>query len=283
MTKYLIMFLLLLASELITAQIISGKVIDSQTKKALPYVNIGILHKNIGTVSDINGGFKLETSKALPSDTLKMSCIGYTPLIFPLKSSFENANLENQTFELDFKSGELSEVIIRPGNSKTKILGNKIQNSMIVFGVSSYELGAEVGTVLSYNKKNVAQLRNVNFYITKNEFDTLVFRVNLYEFKNGLPGESILKEPIYIKTTIKKGVLSLELSDYQIYIKGNSFISLEWISDSNDFSGAEKGFSKLHFSAGFINNESYGRMTSQGDWKKLQVGLGFWTTVTYKK
>ena len=56
------LLLILLQPILVEAQnrtVISGSIYDAETKKALPYVNIGFLKESIGTVSDENGEFHL--------------------------------------------------------------------------------------------------------------------------------------------------------------------------------------------------------------------------------
>ncbi|MCL3782129.1 hypothetical protein EMN47_17210 [Prolixibacteraceae bacterium JC049] len=55
----------------------SGKVEDSKTKQAIPYVNIGIRNTLIGTSADFNGNFYLKIPSQYQSDTISFSCIGY--------------------------------------------------------------------------------------------------------------------------------------------------------------------------------------------------------------
>ena len=54
---------------------ISGKVTDALTNESIPFANITFQGTNIGTTSDINGNYLIETST--PSDTLIASFIGY--------------------------------------------------------------------------------------------------------------------------------------------------------------------------------------------------------------
>lgn len=58
---------------------IRGKVIDKETGEGLPYVNISFVGTTVGTVTDIDGGFYIETNKA--TTQLKASYIGYDPLV----------------------------------------------------------------------------------------------------------------------------------------------------------------------------------------------------------
>src|SRR5688500_4884102 len=59
---------------------ISGKVIDTENRKPLSYVNIGIKEKNIGTVSKEDGFFKIEVPLEYQSDSLTFSIVGYHEL-----------------------------------------------------------------------------------------------------------------------------------------------------------------------------------------------------------
>ena len=55
-----------------------GQVLDAATKEPLPYVNIGLINKNIGTVSDDYGYFELDVNAKLNAqDTLLFSMIGF--------------------------------------------------------------------------------------------------------------------------------------------------------------------------------------------------------------
>lgn len=63
----------------VAQQLIEGRVIDQETLEPIPYVNIGFLGKDTGTVGDEEGRFTLQV-KSLEShmgDTLRFSSIGY--------------------------------------------------------------------------------------------------------------------------------------------------------------------------------------------------------------
>ncbi len=52
-----------------------GKVVDAKTKETLPFVNIYFVGKNIGTTTDYNGEYEIETQWA--SNTIAASYVGY--------------------------------------------------------------------------------------------------------------------------------------------------------------------------------------------------------------
>ena len=259
------------------SQTILGTVQNTTTKSPIGYVNIGIVGKNVGTVSDEKGNFVIELNDQYDKDTLKFSMIGFKNLqvvVGNFKKDFlsKKGNLQ---IDLEQNITFLNEVIIKPKKYVTKIIGNTTNSSSIVGGFASNDLGSELGTVMKI-KKSPASIENVNFNIAINKYDSITFRINIYKMRNGIPGENILKEPLYITTKIKKGTLKIDLRKYNLIVDDNFLASIEWIKGL-------KG-SNLYFSGGLLNQDSYSRKTSQGNWKKVPtIGLGIYSTVTYEK
>lgn len=56
---------------------IRGLVFDMDKKTALPYTNIFVLHKNVGTISNEIGHFTLITSELEKNDTVRFQYVGY--------------------------------------------------------------------------------------------------------------------------------------------------------------------------------------------------------------
>jgi hypothetical protein len=128
-------------------------------------------------------------------------------------------NQENLKIELTPSTKELQEVIISAGKYKNLITGNNIKSSMIIAGFQNRSLGAEMGTVLKYNKEKKGLLTNLHFNVVANKFDTIKFRVNLYEIENGIPNESMLSEPIYFYGTPTNGAITINVSERRIHLK----------------------------------------------------------------
>jgi hypothetical protein len=169
----------------------------------------------------------------------------------------------------------LAEITVKPKVMKTKVLGNTNNSESVIAGFKSNDLGSEVGTVMRIRKKPT-HLENVNFNIATNEIENCKFRMNIYSMKNGQPDSIILKEPIYITTSLKSGTLSVDLKKYNLWVESDFLVSLEWIEDY--------GTNKLAFCAGLMDSNSMWRKTSQDKWMKATpVGMGFNATVTYEK
>jgi hypothetical protein len=261
----------LLGFTALKAQKIEGKIIDAKTKEPVPFANVGILHRNIGTVCDENGMFSLPTGTALVTDTFRISSLGYKAIAVRVS----DASKFNGNFMLEPQAVALNEITIKPKTIKSIKLGNTADSKSMQAGFASNDLGSELGTVLKYSKKNPGKIKNVHFNISNNTYDSLLFRVNIYSFKKGKTGESLLKEAIYVRTKIKNGTLNLDLDAKEIYITGDALLALEWIKDL--------GSKGLYFSCGLLNANSYARKASQGDWEKIPVGIGFWAEVAYEK
>jgi hypothetical protein len=256
------------------AQIISGKLIDSNSNP-IAFANIGLVGKDVGTVSDENGSFKLELKSENAKDTLKFSIIGFKSLEFVV-SDFNRDHFGNfQEIKLDKSITTLNEITVKPKTFVSKTLGNTANSGSIIGGFESNDLGSEVGTVMKI-KRAPTFIETVNFNIGQNKYDSVTFRVNIYKMENGVPTENILKEPIYATANNEQKILSVDLKKYNLVVDGDFLVSLEWIKDL-------KGRG-LYFCGGLFNADSFSRKTSQGKWKKVEtIGLGFNTVVTYEK
>jgi hypothetical protein len=271
--KYLITFIFLTGSYA-EAQTFTGKVIDAESKQPIKYTSIGIVRKNIGTVSDESGNFTIDLPAQNDKDTIMFSLIGYNSFELEVMKFKKEYLFKEKQIELGKKIVTLSNVIIISNKYTIGIVGNKTIRLMSVAFFTHPDLGCEIGTVMKI-KKTPAFIQNVNFAIASNKFDSIIFRVNICKMENGLPGVSILNEPIFVTTKMKKGILSVDLRNYNLYVEDNFFLSLEWIKDL--------GKKSLNFYFGFTGQQSYSRVTSLGTWEKLPLRLGFYATVLYEK
>lgn len=257
------------------SQTISGTVVDLASKQALAYVNIGIIGKGIGTVSDINGKFSINLDDSLNSQTLKFSYIGYKSQSFNVREVKKNLQNNTLSIALEENTFSLTQVVIKPKVLKTKVLGNTNNNKGAMAGFKSNDLGSELGTIMKI-KKPSTHIENVNFNIANNEIENAKFRMNIYSMKNGQPDSILLKEPIYVTTSIKSGTLTVDMKKYNLWVDTDFMVSLEWIENY--------GPNKLYFCVGLMDSNSMWRKTSQDKWQKATpVGIGFNSTVTYEK
>jgi len=106
---------------------IKGQLYDKQTKKILPFVTIGIVEKNIGTVSNNDGIFILKLPSTYLNSTVIISHLGYKTQQLPIKL------LINQKVDVFLETEFISiqEVIIRNVDPKEvirKVYQNRYAN-----------------------------------------------------------------------------------------------------------------------------------------------------------
>ena len=149
------MFLLTFSVKAQELTVIKGKVIDAYTKEPLPFVNIVIEGKNIGTTTNYNGQYSITTQWA--SGKITASFLGYEKQSKPIKTG------ERQiiNFELVPDSLKLDEVVIV---SKRKRYRNK--NNPAV------ELIKKV-----IKNKNKNRLENLDYY-EYTKYEKIEFDIN---------------------------------------------------------------------------------------------------------
>jgi len=266
------------------SQLYTGQLINKESGQPIPFVNIGLIGRNIGTVSDTAGWFNLELDSEFDQDTICLSCVGYMSrkyLICEFKDTIRSTG--KVKFELSPIAYRLNEVIVRPVEFKTYTLGNFCEaNSAYGNAFYSKLLGTEIGIVINLpQRKKKAFLKNFRFFVGEFTFDKFPVRLNIYDLKNDLPNENILEEPIYtIITSVGEYIIDLE--KYNIITIGDFFISLEY------YEIADKTEGKLIFCA--VHNRKmnksngYYRLTSHGNWQRERFdNVGFSVQVDCEK
>ena len=79
---------------------------------------------------------------------------------------------------------------------------------------------------------------------------------------------------IIIETDIKTGIVSVDLTPYDIVVEDDFVVAIEWVEDL--------GIGNLLFSAGFFGSNLFARVASQGQWERIGVAaIGMNVGVTY--
>ncbi|MDG1652280.1 MAG: carboxypeptidase-like regulatory domain-containing protein [Flavobacteriaceae bacterium] len=265
MSKY-VLFLLVLILNYVSGfgqTELIGQVIDALTEEPIPYVNIGLVDENIGTVSDEQGYFQLEIDPLQYSQSnLRFSMIGFESKTYVLQEYLQKELL---IIPLTEESTELEEVVVSTKRTQfeTKILGNKTTTKLIYAAFTTNKLGNEMGFVVRQRKRPMI-LKKFNIPLVENDYGLIRFRLNFYSVENGLPTSTLLKENIIIETDATSGIVSKDLAPYEIVIDEDFFVSIEWIEDL--------GPGKLYFSGGFFGSPLIAREVSQGTWSKVGSG-----------
>ena len=239
---------------------IAGSVLNAESNLPVEYVNIGIVGKNIGTVSDKNGQFNLLIESQYLNDSLLFSCIGYESCSVKISDI-----KENDIIPLKEKPFLLNEVVVIPRIFKEQVFGIASKSGIGVAGFKNNNLGYECGLLMK-NKKRT-EIKSVKVNISSCAYDTIFYRLNIYEVKEKGNFENILTEPIYViasKENVLNGSLQVDLTEQNIVVNGNFLVTLEHVRDL--------GNGGLWFPAS-LKQKTYYRKTSQGKWKTVPIGI----------
>jgi hypothetical protein len=191
-------------------QILRGKIFDTESREALPFVNISVLHKTSGTTTGINGDFTL---KVEAYDTLLISYVGYE------SQKLQPTNKKSIEILLKSKSNDLKEVEIIAGEDPAnEILRRAINN------------------IDQNNPQNLASFQYTAYHklfaVTEGSFDTIQsaaekFFENHYLFLNETYSERIFVRGRHDKETIIGNRMS-GVKDPFFAVLGNQFQSFSF-------------------------------------------------------
>lgn len=279
---FLIPVLLLISLQLPGQSTVEGTIKDGKSMKGLAYVNVGVVGKNVGTVTDSDGRFQLTVEETYDHDTLSISMVGYQRKSWRV-SDFRQLLRHETEIILDEEAYTMDEVVVygekfKGRKLKEKVLGNPTESKSNRTGFETNYLGNEMGIVIK-NKKRPTYIKDFNVSVVSNKYDSFKFRINFYDMKKGLPDKNILKENIIVTSDMKEGKLTVDLTPYNIMVEDDFFVSMEWIEDM----GEHGLFFSTETSAA---SPTIVRKTSQGAWKEVgkmayNTGIGITVTVQY--
>lgn len=272
----LLILVLLIGSKIFAQNSILGLVTDAESTKPVPYVSIGIINKADGTVSTINGSYQINLDALISdADTLKFSSIGYKSkafLVADVKKLLKNGALN---VSLERSVQELKQVDVSNRPVKVKILGYHTESKLFGVGFGSNSMGAQGGVRIPIKHPNT-NIESFSFYVIKNVFEQLTFRLNVYEMIDGKPGNSILNGNIIFKVGDKQtGVITVDLAAYNIVVDKDILVAVEWIESKPVTTTGTIAVAAVLFGS------SYFKQASQYFWVKKSTGLGFSVKANY--
>jgi len=258
------------------SQNIEGLIIDEDSKEQLGFVQIGVLGKNIGVLSDENGKFKLSTTIISKSDSIIISYLGYDTKYFTLtdfNNSLSEIKLKKQVYELpkiDLKAKALTKKR-KLGFPKTNSIKKGTGWSNKTPKIFDNPPG-ERGTIIKLKGKS-AFVKNINFHLANNEYDSIVCRIHLYTIKDGLPDLELTKENIFVTTTKKQGWVKVPIEYLQLIVEEDIIVTIEWVNAWKKESITGEG---LHFSIGSRGKLIWRERAHQPNWqvsKEYRMGI----------
>jgi len=236
---------------------LTGKVI-SENQEALPFVNIGIRKKNIGTSSLPDGTFSIAIPPQNENDTLTFSMVGYSELNLPIKDIIA---LNQHTFQLKFKTTSLTTLVVTSNKLVEQKFGIKKPAGVLHFTDGSTNQN-DIFEIAQLIKLDTApsKITSVNLFISQARKDSGTFRINFYGYDGSRPTERILEKSIVQTKEIREGWLTFDLTPYAVYLGGNFVIAIEFIP-------TPKKSSPIYYEVKLGgSSKSFVRASSQGEW-----------------
>ncbi|MBD3906375.1 alpha/beta fold hydrolase [Chryseobacterium sp. Ch-15] len=255
--------LLLFAAGFYYSQTISGTVISKNENQPVSYAKIGVDKENIGVITDENGNFTIDLSKANTSNKIKVEVAGYEPFTETV-ANFIKQN--QQKIYLKEKVKNIQEVVLKTKKLVDKNWGVNTKTKSVMYSVNpAFRKEDFLGeTALGFKASKKSKIKNINLNIASITADRpVIMRYAIYNEKNGLPNESILDEEITVELTKDKivdGTFSLDVNDKNIWVQGKFFVGIQFLKE---FEG-RVNISAALFRTGYIRK-------FYDEWKKMTI------------
>ncbi|WP_242921717.1 carboxypeptidase-like regulatory domain-containing protein [Pontibacter liquoris] len=254
------------------ATIVQGTVTSETAKEAIPFVNIGIKKKGVGTAADADGKFMLKLGEEFLQDTITFSAIGYQELSVPVSAVVASTS---NSFILKEKATALQEVVVLSKAPKIRKLGVTYKMPF-VFGNAETKSSDDISelALLIDVKDKSAELLSTTLYLKSTKADSASFRINFYKNAGGQPGSRIVEKSIVQRLPLTKGWVTIDLQPYGIFVDDDFFIGFEYLPDKQQ---TEKF---LFFYGAVLGGSIYARNVSLGAWRQTAGGrLSAYVTV----
>lgn len=239
-------------------QVLRGKVIDKTTGQILPYASVGIYKKNFGGITNSDGTFSIDISRADKKDSLLISYIGYAGVSLLLVDLVPAKEL---IVGLTPMPKELPEIAVA-GKRQIIGIGNVNYNGHFTgWGDYSSSRGRLRGLMVMLNEYPV---KAVAFacHIKHNTFDSVKVRLHILEFHgDSLPLKELLQDNIYAIIPKNAKWVKIDLTPYNIVIKDTIVLAVEWVDAWTPPSKPGKGSHLFTFSLsntpGYVYDRDY--------------------------
>jgi hypothetical protein len=260
----LLLFILFIPG-IVFCQSFKGMVLTNETRRGIGFVNVGIIGKNVGTVTDQLGNFSLVIDSRYDNDSLRFSLIGYEPRSYLVRAFREDSV---KVILLKTKMYNLDEVKVTYHRARSIRLGVPVVSDQLKSGFADNELGSELGIKVETNGR--VRLEDINLNVATCTYDSVTYRLNIYQCLDEDEYVNILQKPIYVTFSNDKikQAITLDLKKYSIIIEGPVLISLELYKDL--------GEGRLLFHTQFFTGTTYHRKTSEGRWTAAPGLIGMY-------
>ena len=246
-------------------KVFRGHIMDEETMNPISYASVGVLGKEIGSISDSAGTFKVNLpTQVKESDTILITSVGY----YSLKVAVKEATKKNM-FQLKAIEGVLPSVMVYD-LKKSGRMGDDTVNYSFYRGWYEYRTGGEIGRIINVLHKKY-KLNRIAFQVD-NKCDTCWLRLRVRKVAHFEPAEDLLQQSVIIpvtKHTPLDGVMEFDISDLGLLLREKKiYIGFEVIDCKNVdgrplslcFIGADYGehYFRKYPTVGWTSEDAYG-------------------------
>lgn len=259
-------FALACFSRISVAQTIVGTVTAGNGQQVLPFVNIGLPTRGLGTVADEQGHYRLAYNAKFATDTVRVSSIGFEPRLLTFA-----VLLAAPDIRLTPAAVALAGVSVLAPNTKLRTHELDLANpsSKVRLHMSSNQLGTELGTLVRLQRRPTL-LQSLHITVVQNEAGPITFRLNLYRLDSqGQPTtEKLVGHDVLLTAMPQASVLTADLTADHLLLTKDFLLAVEWVKGSSE--AAPNIQKKLVFAGGLAPKSTlFTRRTSQAAWGKM--------------
>lgn len=244
----------------------SRTVLSKSTGEPVIYASVGVINRNLGTVTDSLGNFSLSVPREFSTDSIRISSVGYVAKTFAVK----DIKSIPDTIFLDDDAIMLNEIVVKPQRIRHKTAGRKGSGGFIYINVEGYKAAGQ-GLATPLKVKERAWLKKLGFTIIVSDnkikpLSHMKFRINVYR-KDG--DDNILQNirPIYFDYDISQlddGSFTYTFPEDIMLDEGDYYIELEFLEN----------FSNEYFimKSKPLTGKTRYRYASQSQWETLPFG-----------
>lgn len=225
---------------------VHGRVVDANTDEAVPYATIKFDGTNLGTISDINGNFRIQTQEQVSSMTVTL--VGYKPVTVRVNTG----RFTELTIRMEEAGSDLKEVVVKSGKYRNKgnpaveliqkVIDNKDKNRKESLDFYSFEKYEKVQFALNNvtdKMKNNFLFRKINFIFENADTNKVTGDVSL---------------PFFLRETVSDVYYRKSPKSEKEYIRGERNSTLPGYLDNQGLSNSvENIYQDVDFYKNAIN------------------------------
>lgn len=234
--KKMIVFLLFINSLIGYSQTINGTV-QNEDKNKIAGVIIGVEGESVGDITDANGNFNINLTDIDKNKNLIAYLGGYEPYRVKIADF-----LKHKEYDIILKEKiiNIEPVVINSNILVEKNIGVNSKSKKNYCGFnskSSKQLLKEYAIKFKNNKK--LKIKKININVSGYDINKPMMLVyDIYSSKDNMPDKSLLTKSLSTEikdnSGIRNNIISLNISDENIWIEDDFFVS---VRVANDFEG----------------------------------------------